>query len=210
MAFMGPSYSRALRRAAASFVALVLSGCGMFADHELRRPNFSPNGEPLVGAGWPRDCRDALALWFERVDANHDGVLTLAEYQADALRQYEVMDLRHDGRVTAAEVASYRQKVMGSAYQTISTPEAALPRRASGRRNDPFYDRDDSDRPSVSGYIPAEMPDPIMSADTDLDGSVTVEEFRIYVLKSFTAFDRAHNGGVGKSDIQRYCESWKE
>ena len=117
-------------------VALTLPLCGCWGGHEPPKPAiFSPNGEPLVGPGWPADCDDALGLWFDRVDSNHDMLVSRDEYEADALRQYAVMDMRHDHKVSASELAAYRQSVMGRQYVSISTPEAMMsPRAARGWR----------------------------------------------------------------------------
>jgi hypothetical protein len=195
----------------------ILSACGLWGRPHLPRPTFSPNGEPLVGPQWPASCGDALDAWFDRADTNHDGALTMAEFEADAVRQFNAMDLRHDGKVTAAELSTYRQSVMGNRYASISTPEAAARRRArdeddSGDRGGGYSGesrrrRDDSSMPAPDskGTMPADQPDPVMSADTNLDGSVTLDEFRILVHQNFADLDRDHTGSIGKSDVRRLC-----
>lgn len=196
---------------------ILLSACGLWSHPRLPRPTFSPNGEPLVGAGWPAHCGDALDAWFDRADANHDGRLTLAEFEADAVRQFGVMDLRHDGKITAAELSTYRQSVMGGRYASISTPEAgARPRGtigdSEGREGAGFpgegrrrHDEGAMPRPDSSGTMPADQPDPVMSADTDLDGSVTLEEFRALVRQNFADLDRDHAGSIAKDDVRKLC-----
>jgi len=189
-----------------------LPGCsllGLDRPH-LPRPVFSPNGEPLVGSGWPAHCDDAMDVWFDRIDSNHDGKLTLAEMEADAVRQFNVMDLRHDGKVSAAEVATYRERVMGTKYASFSTPEIAMKPRAR-ESDEPRFPgeggREDESmpRPDASGVMPADRPDPVMSADTDLDGSVTLDEFKTYVHQNFADLDRSHAGYIEKSDLHRLC-----
>lgn len=43
---------------------------------------------------------------FDKVDADHDGVVTADEYVAAARALYAQFDAKHDGRVTAAEIES--------------------------------------------------------------------------------------------------------
>ena len=153
-----------------------------------------------------------MDVWFDRVDANHDGKLTLAEMEADAVRQFNVMDLRHDGKVTVSEVAAYRERVMGNRYASFSTPEIAIGRvrdtseepRVPGETR--HRDDDSQPRPDTSGVMPADRPDPVMSADTDLDGSVTLDEFKTYVHQNFADLDRSHAGSIEKGDLHRLCK----
>jgi Ca2+-binding EF-hand superfamily protein len=154
-----------------------------------------------------------MDAWFDRVDTDHDGKMTLAEMEADAVRQFNVMDLRHDGKVTAAEVAAYRQKVMGGRYASISTPEAGVRPRARdddseggeapGERR--RRDEESMPKPDASGVMPADRPDPVMSADTDLDGSVTLDEFRAYIHQNFADLDKSHSGSIDKDDLHHLC-----
>ena len=51
---------------------------------------------------------DAIRRWFARVDADHDGAISLGEFMADARRQFGVMDLEHTGVLTPAVLAQYR------------------------------------------------------------------------------------------------------
>jgi Ca2+-binding EF-hand superfamily protein len=189
---------------------IVAGGCSR---HEIPHPTFSPNGEPLVGAPWPGDCKDALGVWFDRIDTDHDGRLTLVELLADAQRQFKLMDLRHDGKVTAEELSTYRQKVMGGKYGVYSTRDADradeewddVPnggRDVAGSRR-----RDDRPSPRIDAFaaMSTDEPDPVMSADTDLDGSVTWDEFRVLVAQNFADLDKKHAGSITKDDVQTLC-----
>jgi len=189
----------------------LLPSCGLFGSSRphLPRPVFSPNGEPLVGAGWPAHCADALDLWFDRVDTSHDGKMTLVEMETDAVRQFKVMDLRRDGKVTAAEIATYREKAMGGRYASYSTPEIAIRQRYHDEEADGGDRRrhEDESMPQAdaSGVMPADKPDPVMSADTDLDGSVTLDEFKVFVHQNFADFDKDHAGYITKDDLHTAC-----
>jgi hypothetical protein len=194
----------------------MLAGCN--SDKQPPRPTFSPNGEPLIGGAWPDKCEDALGLWFDRLDVNRRGALTLAELTADAQRQFQLMDLRHDGKVTAEELSKYRLSVMGGHYLSVSTPgqHSLFDRR--NRDEDEPGDRldgtpgrrergDDEDRKRTDAFaaLVSDQPDPVMSADTDLDGSVTWQEFRLLVSQNFADFDLDHKGAITKAEVQTMC-----
>ena len=55
----------------------------------------SPSGR----AGWRQQ-------FFDKIDSNHDGVISRAEYQAWIDGRFDRLDANHDGVVDAAEVAS--------------------------------------------------------------------------------------------------------
>lgn len=53
---------------------------------------ISPMGEPFRG-------EDPIGAWFAGADANHDGVVTEAEFIADADRVFLLLDREHDGEI---------------------------------------------------------------------------------------------------------------
>lgn len=65
---------------------------------------LSPSGEPFRGPG-------GEAAWFAGADTNHDGVLTLAEFRADAMRFFRVLDANHDGVIDGSENQIYETKI---------------------------------------------------------------------------------------------------
>jgi len=210
-----------IARIVAPFVLLAaLAGC---ADHKgPPPPTFSPNGEPLVPPQWPAKCEEALDLWFDRLDTAHAGMLTHAQLEADALVQYHKMDLRHDGKVTAEELSKYRLALMHGHFLSVSTPgEQGLHGRDNdqdrpGDRLDDAAGDDDNGRHRKGDNAPlpndafaalvTDQPDPVMTADTDLDGSVTWEEFRTLVAQDFAEFDKVHKGFITKPEVETLCE----
>jgi Ca2+-binding EF-hand superfamily protein len=206
--------------AAACALSVALVGC---SGHKgPPPPTFSPNGEPLVPPLWPAKCEDALDAWFDRLDSSHAGRLTLAQLEADARRQYQEMDLRHDGKVTAEELSKYRLAQMHGHFLSVSTPGQG---GILGSRNDdedrpgdrlddamgddnPRHGRrkDDEDRPrDAYAALVTDQPDPVMTADADLDGSVTWEEFRALVAQNFADFDKEHVGFITKDELRVTC-----
>jgi len=181
------------RAAAILFAALLaLGGCSWFGgrDHpEDAGPIYSPNGEPLSGGplGHPR-CEQAMAQWFARVDANHDGTIDRAEFLADAARQFAAMDLDHDGTVTPAELAQYRRP--------YAPPP--LPDQESGRRR-----RGGAD--NARAAIAKDRPDPVMLADVRLRNRVSRNDFMAYANTNFAGLDTNHDGRLSRAELVATC-----
>jgi hypothetical protein len=74
------------------------------AEMRFRRLFISPSGEPFRGP-------DGLAAWFARADADHDGAITPAEFQADAFAFFRVLDANHDGVVDGFEIQAYEHDI---------------------------------------------------------------------------------------------------
>jgi hypothetical protein len=70
---------------------------------------FSPNGEPLTGGplGHPT-CQVVYSQWFDRVGISKPGIITKSEFLADAAVQFDRMDLNHDGVITPTELSDFR------------------------------------------------------------------------------------------------------
>lgn len=155
------------------------------------KPLFiSPMGEPFRGAAgqpWPS------AAWFAGADLNHDGVVDRAEFIADAMRFFATLDHNHDGRLTPDEVI---------AYETRVAPEIAL---WSPRQRDPYPEREEELQTGDGGYGGAmgagrytwlNIPEPVASADMDVDRVVTAQEFTAAAGRRFDALDTARAGGL--------------
>ncbi|WP_404367337.1 EF-hand domain-containing protein [Sphingomonas sp. MMS24-J45] len=73
-----------------------------------RGPLFiSPMGEPVHEP-------NPVHIWFDHADANHDGVVTQAEFIADADRFFLVLDRGHDGEIDPDDI---------DYYETVLAPE---------------------------------------------------------------------------------------
>jgi hypothetical protein len=176
---------------AAAVAALTLAGCGGHDRDKARadpsaRALFSPNGEPLNGGALGRPkCDEALARWFDRVDANRHGTLTLDEFLADARRQFAAMDLDRDGLLNPAELARYRATYTGAppAADTADT-------RRDGRG---------------SADIIVGGPDPVMAADVTLRNQVSLAEFLAHAERIFAGLDANRDGRLAKAEVLRLC-----
>jgi hypothetical protein len=76
----------------------------------------SPAGKPFRGEpGQPAP----MEAWFAEADADHDGTISFAEFQADFRRWFAALDTNHDGEIAPDEVTRYETEI--------------LPEMASGR-----------------------------------------------------------------------------
>src|SRR5258707_1235835 len=65
----------------------------------------SPSGEAFRG-------EDGLGHWLAQADTNHDGVVDLAEFRADALRVFKALDTNSDGVIDGIELQHYEHDVV--------------------------------------------------------------------------------------------------
>jgi EF hand len=178
---------------------LALGGCFGHHDRELPAgPIYSPNGEPLSGGplGHPA-CDAAMARWFDRVDANHDDTIDVAEFLADARRQFAAMDLAKDGVLVPAELAQYRAPYADA--RLLRQEEEPPEPQARGRRTGP-------DRSSTSIPISLDRADPVMMADVTLHNRVTLAEFVTYSRRNFASLDANHDGRLSRDEVLATCK----
>lgn len=63
---------------------------------------------PVTDADLARQAKyaEAKQRFFDRIDTNHDGKISRAEYQAWVDGRFDKLDVNHDGVVDASEIAS--------------------------------------------------------------------------------------------------------
>ncbi|MBI3516117.1 MAG: hypothetical protein HY060_18960 [Proteobacteria bacterium] len=188
-----------LRWAGLGLVAL-LAACG--GGREAARlppgPPVSPLGEPLISATPGTACDVALAQWFDRVDGNRDGMLDMAEFSAAAARWFALMDANGDGSVTPDELTTLRLKLVPPPPPPKRGSEEELAERRRERQGRGWFDG-----PARRG--PNEQPDPVMSADVNLDNRVTLDEFQAQAARTFAALDRNRDGRLSKDEVAASC-----
>lgn len=188
---------------AAMAILVAMAGCGPSRDQRSLRPIpiFSPNGELLSrgGKGLP-GCPEVVGDWWDRLAAQHGGVVGKAAFLADAEAQFTAMDLDHDGFITPSELSDYRagaDEQMGE--ERLLPPGVTLPQNAGsggyGRRLP-----SDSNLPQrrLQTVIPADVVDPVMSADKSLSFKVSREDFMAQANDLFAEMDKGREGKISR------------
>lgn len=192
----------------------------------LRRGLFiSPSGEPFRGG-------DGLAHWFAQADADHDGAITLAEFQADAERFFGQLDANHDGVIDGFEISAYEQTVAPEiAALEFDHPGPGGPgagegprrggggmgggRRGGGGGHGGWGGRSGdhassggpgggmgAGRQGAARYSLINEPEPVAGADENVDGRVTLAEWRKATLRRFNLLDKAKTGRLTLQNLQ--------
>ena len=176
------------------------------------RPSLfvSPAGEPFRGApGQP----PPMAAWFAQADANHDGVISFAEFQADFHRYFAILDTNHDGEIAPDEVTRYETEILpemasrggfgggwggrggGMGRGGGWGGHGGMGRGGMGRGSGGTGGGSAAYYPSGAarfGLLP--IPHPIMAADEDLNRGVSVAEWDHAAATRFNMLDQAHDG----------------
>ena len=201
-------------------VTAMLAACAPHHEHDhgtssspaarTTATRFSPNGEPLTGGalGHP-SCTEALGQWFDRSDSDYDGSLTRAEFLADARTQFGRMDLDHDGFITSDELSTFRQPFTETRHEPrerqAKPPDAGQPNHHGSHRDRDANPPGGSGAPRSSGAQPGSTPDPVMSADTNLDFKVSLDEFLKQADGVFDGMDSDHDGRLSQTEALHAC-----
>ena len=151
---------------------------------------ISPMGEPFRPNS--RDD-DTLADWFNQADKNHDGRLTLDEMQADAERFFATLDVSHDGEIDPDDITRYENVVApevtsGSSFGMTEAGEGGRHHRAA------FLRGGDDQHQGAGRFGLLDLPEPVVSADSNFNRGVSVTEFRQAAAQRFLALDLDHHG----------------
>lgn len=168
--------------------------------HRYNRVFISPMGEPFRPKG-AQD--DTLEDWFNQADLNHDGQLTVEEMEKDAERFFALLDVNHDGEIDPDEITRY-ETVVAPEISTAHLGFAALGDDGAGggreggghRRHHRGWSDDGADDGHQGGarYGLLDLPEPVISADTDFNRGVSLSEFRQAATQRFVALDVDHQG----------------
>lgn len=166
------------------------------------RPIFlSPMGEPFrAEAGQPYPS----ATWFAGADKKHDGAISRDEFVADALRFFERIDIDHDGRLTPAEVGAYETNVAPETSIYSARPDDYFERSRHDRDRGAMVDSRDYGGPMGAGRFSwLNVPEPVVTADQDVDRIVTRDEFATAAASAFARLDVAGRGQLRLQDLPR-------
>lgn len=149
---------------------------------------ISPMGEPFRPKS--RDD-DSLADWFAQADKNHDGRLTLDEMQQDAERFFATLDVGHDGEIDPDDITRYEQVV---APEVISGSSYGMMEDGGRGHRAGFIRGGDDQHQGAGRFGLLDLPEPVVSADSNFNRGVSVSEFRQAAAQRFLALDLDHHG----------------
>jgi Ca2+-binding EF-hand superfamily protein len=171
---------------------------------------ISPMGEPFRPSG--RDD-DALADWFQQADQDHDGHLTLQEMQQDADRFFATLDVSHDGEIDPDDITRYENEVApeitsGSSFGIIAADSGEGGReggrgghhRAGGGRS--FRGGANDLHQGAGRFGLLDLPEPVVSADTNFNRGISQAEFRQAAAQRFIALDLDHHGYLSLATLE--------
>jgi len=157
---------------------------------------ISPMGEPFR----PKSREDdALADWFAGADRNHDGQLTIEEMQQDSERFFALLDVNHDGEIDPDEITHYEQVVApevisGGSFGMMDGEGTGGGRHGHRGGGAGFFRAGDDQHQGAGRFGLLDLPEPVVSADSNFNRGVSVTEFRQAAATRFMALDLDHHG----------------
>src|SRR6478672_11000619 len=160
---------------------------------------ISPMGEPFR----PKSREDdALADWFAGADRNHDGQLTIEEMQQDSERFFALLDVNHDGEIDPDEITHYEQVVApevisGGSFGMMDGEgmgRGSHHGHRGGGGEAGFFRTADDQHQGAGRFGLLDLPEPVVSADSNFNRGVSATEFRQAAAQRFMALDVDHHG----------------
>ena len=165
------------------------TGCGP----PYARVYIAPMGEPFRTDG----RHDPMADWFARADADHDGKVTLSEFQADSDRFFATLDRDRSGEIDPQEMAEYENRIAPEIklYQPDQDPRPVTRQQKHDAKQAAARQRSDYQAPYGAGeYASLNVPEPVASADLDINRGVSRAELDTVAAQRFPELDTAHRG----------------
>ena len=152
---------------------------------------------------------------FAKMDANGDGVVTVAEYNAYWKGRFNDMDADKDGKIMAAEFDAATQQQFGSmdankdnalvAQEFIvyyCSPAAKSPQTVKAKKIKKIDANKDGK--IEDGECVAFWASQFSDMDLNKDGKVTMDEFLQAAKKEFKAIDKNGDGQISVQELDYY------
>ena len=157
----------------------------------LGRGFLSPMGEPFFGR---RVGEDGLVVWFAGADADHDGSLTADEMAADAERFFKVLDVDQDGEIGPDEIERYETQIAPQVRVRAAMENTRTGGNGTAETN-------------AGRYGLLQIPEPVITADTNFNRGVSLDEFRQAAISRFQLLDTSRTGRLSLSQLQSIRQS---
>ena len=133
---------------------------------------------PALAFAGPEACHDSMQgqmggqseeMMFKNMDANGDGMVSKAEFNAFHAKRFKELDVNKDGRISPEEMKSGHKKPMGD-MKSSGTTHLDERFNAADANHDGGLDKDEAkDMPMLSMYFD--------EVDANHDGKVTRQEY---------------------------------
>ncbi|MDB5738322.1 MAG: hypothetical protein JWO65_1990 [Sphingomonas bacterium] len=156
----------------------------------------SPMGEPFRS----KDALSGAEHWFERANSKGDGRLTLGEFRADADRFFQLLDTNHDGEIDPDEIEHYETDVAPEIRVISTYGDATLAKTDDdGKVTDPPYPT----RLGAGRFGYLDMPEPVVSADANMDRAISRLEFQQAADRRFKMLDTNGDGAITRDELPK-------
>ena len=178
------------RTIALAAVLLLAGGSTAASAQGHRRTFISPMGEPYHATDTAPDPERA---WFAAVDADHDGIVTAAEFQADASRFFATLDRKHDGEIDPDDIDYYENTIAPEVRSGDGGPRiiASGSDSEGGGGKAPAYD---AGKLGAARFSYFDLPEPVTAADRNFNRGVDAREFADAADKRFAALEKKKDG----------------
>jgi hypothetical protein len=179
---------------------------------------ISPAGKPFhADPGQPYPVR----AWFAEADRNHDGRITREEFRADFEAFFNRLDTNHDGFIDGLETAAYEETVAPEILPRLAQGRAAGDARGPDETGEPGGGRRSREprqlaapperrgQASIEGapaFSLMNVSEPVISADANFDGKVSLQEFLAAADRRFDALDTDKLGYLTLEGLPRTPE----
>jgi hypothetical protein len=155
----------------------------------------APSGKPYRGQ--PGDPYP-VAAWFAEADADHDGKVSRAEFRANFMAYFDVLDTNHDGEIDPDEIDHYESAILPEVHMNPVT--------FGGYSTDPSADDSNGDASSGPSQVPDEhpggaalfgffaTPEPLLAMDTNFNRGISRSEYASAADRAFRALDPQNHG----------------
>jgi hypothetical protein len=187
---------------------------GDSGSRRMRKHLFiSPSGEPFRG-------RNGFSAWFAQADADNDGAISAAEFQADAERAFKLYDTNGDGVIDGFEIQAYERDVApeitefavggpmpgdGGGWDGGRHGGGRHGRRGQGLGTPGADGGGDVQAAGATGaarYALLNEPEPLTAADENVDGKITRAEWMHATARRFAKLDKTHAGKLTLDTLQ--------